>query len=128
MIVEEFGGVENLMQKLNCNPQTGIEGSSRDLLERQKLYGENRFPPPKIKTIWELIMENFDDSINRILLAAAIVSLIIGIVKDGFPEGLIEGTSIIIALNIIILVNSVNNYRSERKLAELVNLAARQEV
>ena len=70
-------------------------------------------------------MENFDDSINRILLAAAIVSLIIGIVKDGFPGGLIEGTSIIIALNIIIFVNSVNNYRSERKLAELVNLAAR---
>lgn len=73
-------------------------------------------------------MENFDDSINRILLAAAIVSLIIGIVKDGFPGGLIEGTSIIIALTIIIVVGSLNNYRSERKLAELVNLAAKQDV
>ena len=62
------------------------------------------------------------------LLIAAAVSLVIGIVKEGFPGGLIEGTSIMIALTIIITVGSVNNYRSERKLAELINLAAKQEV
>ena len=73
-------------------------------------------------------MENFDDPINRVLAVAAVVSLIIGVVKDGVPGGLIEGTSIIIALTIIIVVGSVNNYRSERKLAELVSLAAKQEV
>lgn len=128
IIQEDFQGIESIMKALKCDPETGIDGGPRDLDKRRQIYGQNRFPPPKIKTICELVMENFDDSINRILLAAAIVSLIIGIVKDGFPGGLIEGTSIIIALNIIILVNSVNNYRSERKLAELVNLAARQEV
>jgi len=36
--------------------------------------------------------------------------------------------SIMIALTIIIVVGSVNNYRAERKLAELVKLAASQEV
>jgi len=73
-------------------------------------------------------MENFDDTINKILCAAAIVSLIIGVVKEGFPQGLIEGTSILIALFIIIIVNSVNNYISERRLADLVNLAEKQDV
>ena len=73
-------------------------------------------------------MENFDDTINRILFAAAIVSVVIGIIKDGFPEGLIEGTSIMIALNIIIVVNSGNNWISERRLADLVNLSEKQEV
>jgi magnesium-transporting ATPase (P-type) len=62
-------------------------------------------------------MDNFDDTINKILCGAAVVSLIIGIIKEGFPAGLIEGTSILIALNIIIIVNSVNNYLSERRLA-----------
>ena len=61
------------------------------------------------------------DSINCILLGAAIVSIIIGLIKDGFPRGLIDGTSIIIALMIIIVVNSVNNYISERRLAALIN-------
>ena len=71
----------------------------------------------------ELILENFDDVINQILCAAAVVSIIIGLVQHGFPEGLIEGTSILIALNIIIFVNSGNNYLSEKRLADLVNLS-----
>ena len=73
-------------------------------------------------------MENFDDYINRVLLLAAIVSLVIGIISEGFPNGLVEGLSIIIALLIIIVVNSVNNYISERRLAGLINLAEQQEV
>jgi P-type Ca2+ transporter type 2C len=87
---------------------------------RRKHYGVNFFKPPKIKTIQELIMDNFDDKINLILLAAAAVSIVIGLIKEGWPEGLIEGTSIMIALIIIIVVNSGNNWVSERQLAKLI--------
>jgi len=65
-------------------------------------------------------MENFEDRINRILLLAAIVSIIIGCIKEGFPEGLVDGVSIMLALTIISVVNSVNNYISERKLRDLI--------
>ena len=71
----------------------------------------------------ELILENFDDRINQILLGAALVSLAIGLYKEGFPTGLIEGTSIALALLIIVSVTSVNNYISEKRLAELVALS-----
>jgi len=73
-------------------------------------------------------MENFDDAINKILLAAAIVSIVIGLIQHGWPEGMIEGTSIMIALLIIIVVNSGNNYLSERRLAELLALSDLQDV
>ena len=76
----------------------------------------------------ELILENFDDRINQILLGAALVSLAIGLYKEGFPTGLIEGTSIALALLIIVSVTSVNNYISEKRLAELVALSDKQEV
>jgi Ca2+ transporting ATPase len=76
----------------------------------------------------ELIAENFDDTINQILFGAALVSILIGLVKEGFPEGMIEGTSILISLTIIIVVNSGNNWVSERRLAALVNLSEQQEV
>jgi len=52
-----------------------------------------------------------------------VVSLAIGLYKEGFPTGLIEGTSIAIALVIIVSVTSVNNYISEKRLAELVALS-----
>ena len=41
---------------------------------------------------------------------------------------MIEGTSILIALCIIIVVNSGNNYLSEKRLADLVNLSEKQMV
>jgi len=76
----------------------------------------------------ELIAENFEDFINQVLCAAAVVSIIIGYVQHGFPDGLIEGTSIMIALNIIIIVNSGNNWMSEKRLADLVKLSDKQYV
>jgi Ca2+ transporting ATPase len=91
-------------------------------------YGKNSFPPPTIKGIMELVAENFDDTINQVLFGAAVVSIIIGLIKEGFPEGLIEGTSILISLSIIIVVNSGNNWVSERRLAALVNLSEQQDV
>jgi len=73
-------------------------------------------------------MENFEDTINRILALAAVVSIVIGLVQHGFPSGLIEGTSILIALNIIIIVNSGNNYMAEQRLANLLKLSNKQKV
>ena len=71
-------------------------------------------------------MENFNDPINVILCVAAVVSIIIGIIREGFPEGLTEGLSIMIALVIIFVVNSANNYSSERQLAAM--MASSEEV
>jgi P-type E1-E2 ATPase len=65
-------------------------------------------------------MENFKDTINIILIGAAIVSLIIGVIHEGFPQGLTEGLSIMVALVIIFVVNSANNYASEKQLAKMV--------
>jgi|688.fasta_scaffold943594_2 magnesium-transporting ATPase (P-type) len=41
---------------------------------------------------------------------------------------MLEGTSILIALFIIIIVNSTNNYISEKRLADLIMLSDKQEV
>lgn len=106
--------------------QTGIDRST--IKKRQDAFGKNSFPPPKIKSLGELVMENFEDPINKILLGAAVVSMIIGLIQHPFPEGMIEGTSIMIALVIIITVNSGNNYMSEKRLAELVQLSGKQMV
>ena len=66
-------------------------------------------------------MENFDDTINKILLGAAIISIVIGLIREGI-SGLIDGISILFALLIITIVNSANNYQSEKKLRDLLAL------
>jgi len=102
--------------------------NDQERIDRVNAFGANSFLPPKIKTLCELIMENFEDEINRILLGASVVSLIIGGIQHGFPEGLLEGVSIMIALCIIIVVGSGNNYASEKRLAKLVAMADKQNV
>lgn len=73
-------------------------------------------------------MENFNDPINVVLCGAAVVSIIIGIIREGFPEGLTEGLSIMIALVIIFVVNSANNYASERQLAAMIQSSESKDV
>lgn len=77
-------------------------------------YGTNTKRLPKIRTLCELILENFEDKILQILLLAAFVSLVIGIINDGWAHGWVEGTSIFIAIFIIVSVTAGNNYAKEK--------------
>jgi len=54
--------------------------------------------------------------------------MVVGLIQEGWPKGMIEGVSIIISLAIICTVNSGNNWMSEKRLADLVNLSEKQDV
>jgi magnesium-transporting ATPase (P-type) len=126
MIIEDFGGINEMAKGLKCDLKTGIQTNT--IKDRINDFGPNKFSPPHIKSIYELIVENFDDTINKVLFVAAIVSMVIGCIQHEFPGGMLEGTSILIALFIIIAVNSGNNYFSEKRLAQLVLLSDKQDV
>lgn len=76
-------------------------------------YGSNKQKLRVVKTFWELVLENFEDKILQILIGAAVVSLIAGVLQNGL-HGLIEGTSILMSIAIIVVVTSVNNYVKEQ--------------
>jgi magnesium-transporting ATPase (P-type) len=81
MIVEKFGGMNGIINALRTNGRSGLRDTPDIKQDRIAVYGENKFPPPKIKTIWELIKENFNDPINRILAGAGIVSIAINLLE-----------------------------------------------
>jgi magnesium-transporting ATPase (P-type) len=54
-----------------------------------------------------------------LLLLAAFVSLIIGIINDGFENGWIEGSSIFLAVFIITIVTVSNNFAKEKQFQKL---------
>lgn len=126
-LIADFGSLEGLATKLQTNLVTGIDAKTKE--ERAEVFGANAFEPPQLRTICELILENFEDFINRVLLVAALVSVVIGEIQHPFTaKGLLEGTSIAVALTIIIVVTSTNNYMAESRLADLVALSGKQEV
>ena len=82
-------------------------------------FGNNQPIITPAKTIWELIIEQFEDFLLKVLCAAAAISLLIGIWRDGIEEGWLEGFAIIVAIVIIVAVTSSNNYVKEKQFRKL---------
>ena len=54
--------------------------------ESRRRHGDNVITPPKDDSAWRLLLEKFRDPIIRILLLAAVLSLIIGFVHKDFTD------------------------------------------
>ncbi len=55
------------------------------VLNREK-YGENLLTPPKRPSIWKLYLEKFQDPVIKVLLVAAVFSLVISIIENEYAE------------------------------------------
>ena len=85
-----------------------------EVLASRQQHGENVLTPPKRQSMWRLYIEKYQDPMIRILLVAAVVSLVLAFVKQDFME-----TVGIIAA--IILATTVGFY-FERDAARRFNL------
>jgi magnesium-transporting ATPase (P-type) len=64
----------------------------------------------------------------KILCVAAVVSLVLGIATEGWEKGWLEGTSILVAVVIIVSVTSGNNYIKEQQFKKLNEVATQKNV
>ena len=88
--------------------------TSAEVEESRRKHGENVLTPPRRQSMWRLYLEKYEDPMVRILLVAALVSLLLSIVRHDFME-----TIGIIAA--IILATTVGFY-FERDAARRFNL------
>jgi len=121
--LEKYGGINSLALALNSDLKNGIRAD--DVESRKAAFSPNRFPEPKIPSFFSLLLEALKDEMLIILIIAAIVSLILGLV---FPadnswqarlEGSIEGVAILGAVALVSVVQAVNNYVQEKQFQKL---------
>ncbi|KAI8991185.1 hypothetical protein BDF20DRAFT_909002 [Mycotypha africana] len=98
---------------------------------RSGIFGINTLPPVKAKNIFQLMWMAFQDKTLILLAVAAVVSLAVGIYEDiAIPEydhqgnkiaGVkwVEGVAIIIAILIVVMVGSVNDFQKEKQFRKL---------
>ena len=116
---EKFGGTRGLLRSLRTSSVEGILGLPDDVQHRINVFGSNYIPPKPPKTFLRLIWESLEDTILRILIVAAIFSLILGMVFEGVKTGWVEGFAILIAVMIVSLVTAVNDYQKELQFRNL---------
>lgn len=101
----------NLANIFRTNLETGLDGDNADDLKwREELWGNNHIKKPKPNYLITHIINCLCDQTLIILMIAATVSLIIGLIKDGI-SGSLEGCSIYMAVVIVTAVSSVMNWK-----------------
>ena len=112
--------VEYVGQLFKTDFQRGLSSTNKEDLEwRERKWGNNHLPPEQAKTILELILECFEDIMLRVLLIASIISLAIGLLKDGIKTGWIEGTAIFFAVFLVVTISSYMNYQKQEQFLKL---------
>lgn len=74
--------------------------TSKEVEDSRVKNGNNVITPPKPVSLWRLFFEKFNDPIIKILLLAAVVSLVIAAVEGGFEEPIGIFIAIILATGI----------------------------
>ena len=57
-----------------------------EVSKSREKYGVNLLTPPKRPSLWKLYLEKFEDPVVRVLLVAALFSLIISVVENEYAE------------------------------------------
>ena len=113
----ETKSVAQILTDLKTNPDTGITYPDP---EREEEFGSNRVfvepVPPFCAFVWKAL----EDLMVRILIVAAIVSIVLGATLSEDPsKDWIDGVSIVIAVLVVVLVGSITDYQKESKFHEL---------
>ena len=73
-----------MSQNVKDSHLTGL--TDNEVLESRQRYGSNLLTPPKRPSMWKLYLEKFNDPVIRVLLVAAVFSLIISIIENEYAE------------------------------------------
>jgi Ca2+-transporting ATPase len=92
--------VDEVVKELHTDLRRGL--SNEEAERRLKQYGENVLEKEEETSLWERIKEAFEDLLVRILLLAAVISLIIAI-QSGGEEGLSAYVEPVVILMILLL-------------------------
>ncbi len=114
--LKSIGGVKEVLRRLHSTVDRGI--SLATVETRRDLFGENSLPSSPRKSFIELFVDTFDDATLKILIAAALISLAIGIYDDP-ATGYVEGCAILAAVLIVSVVTAGNDYQKESQFREL---------
>lgn len=73
-----------MSQSTNEPHLTGL--TDQEVIASREKNGINLLTPPKRPSIWKLYLEKFQDPVIRVLLVAAVFSLIISIIESEYAE------------------------------------------
>ena len=116
--LEALGGIPGIEESLRTSFSGGISTRPDDIEMRQREFGTNFIPEPEPKTWISIFLGSFEDTTLIVLIAAAVVSLIVGMYDDP-KKGWIEGAAILFAVLLVACVTATNDYNKDAQFRKL---------
>jgi Ca2+-transporting ATPase len=95
--------------------------STEEVLKRQEKYGLNELREKKKKTLFQMFLDQFKDFLVIILLIAAAISIVVGIIEG---EGLVDGIIILAIVVLNSVLGVVQEQRASNALAALKKMSS----
>ena len=111
--------IEAVLQQFQTDSHSGL--SIEAAAERLAGYGPNRLESRKQKSALTIFFEQFKSSMVLILLVAAIISAVIGVMED---EGLVETFVILAILVVNAIIGTVQELKAQSSLEALNKMSA----
>ncbi|KAK4348607.1 hypothetical protein RND71_031362 [Anisodus tanguticus] len=113
------GGVEGITKKLSTSTTNGIPTSADLLSRRKEIYGINKFIESPPRGFWIFVWEALQDTTLMILAVCAFVSLVVGIMTEGWPKGAHDGLGIVASILLVVFVTATSDYRQSLQFKDL---------
>ena len=123
--LQGINGVAGIAKELDLDISTGL--TTKQAEEHIAIFGRNVFPESPMESYLDLLLGALADPTLIILLAAATVSLVIGIIQEGPEHGWIEGGAIFVAVALVSNISAANDYSKQKQFAELEKTSAKDE-
>eukprot|EP00703_Trepomonas_sp_PC1_P002587 JAP94019.1 Plasma membrane calcium-transporting ATPase [Trepomonas sp. PC1] len=113
-----FQSVHHLTSALFSSKLTGL--SEQQVIASRSTYGKNRVEPPPPTPFYKLMLDAIADLTMIILIVASIVSIILSTtLMDPAELEWIDGVAIMVAVVIVVMVTSCNDYSKEKQFRKL---------
>ena len=117
--LKSHGGVDAITNKLNTSVDDGISTSEHLVNQRKEIYGVNKFAESPARGFWVYVWESLQDTTLMILAVCALVSLVVGIIMEGWPKGAQDGIGIVASILLVVFVTATSDYRQSLQFKDL---------
>ncbi|MDD5127179.1 MAG: cation-translocating P-type ATPase [Dehalococcoidales bacterium] len=116
---------DEIFKSLGSSP-AGL--STEEARKRLDQYGYNEFKEEKKTSAWALFFEQFKSALIIILLAAVVLSVVVGLINyqpgHGLPEEITDAIVIFAIVIACVFLGFIEEFRSEKAMAALKKMAA----
>jgi Ca2+-transporting ATPase len=104
--------VDDLLKELNVASEKGL--TTEEVKSRRKMYGANRLRETKSRSMWAILIDQFESLIMVLLVVAAILSFVFG--------DTMQGAAVVAVILLTAAIGFITEVRAVRSMEALRNL------